>query len=259
MPDIQLLTSNGVDIEKALELFGDISLYNSTLEDFIRDIKPVLEKLKTYKENSDMQKYAIEVHILKSNASYFGFTHLAKLAKQHELESQKNNVFYVVDHYEELINEANKIISLIHEYLGKTLEKNEVSEEIKKDKVILVVDDSNITRSFVQKIFSDQFNVLVATNGHDALQIISNDQNHKIVAVLLDLNMPDMNGFEVLDYFKSNKLFSKIPVSIITSDISNETRNRVFSYGVVDILTKPFNERDIKMVLDKTIYFNEQL
>ena len=71
--------------------------------------------------------------------------------------------------------------------------------------------------------------------------------------------MPEVNGFEVLDYFKANQLFSKIPVSIITGDNSKETRDRVFSYGVVDILVKPFNERDVKLVLDKTIYFNDQL
>ena len=92
-----------------------------------------------------------------------------------------------------------------------------------------------------------------------SINTISNDIEGKIVAVLLDLNMPGVDGFQVLDYFKANNLFSKIPVSIITSDNSIETRNRVFSYGVVDILVKPFNERDVKLVLDKTIYFNDQL
>ena len=71
--------------------------------------------------------------------------------------------------------------------------------------------------------------------------------------------MPGISGYDVLDYFKTNNLFSKIPVSIITSDNSKETRDKVFSYGVVDILVKPFNERDVKQILDKTIYFNDQI
>ena len=71
--------------------------------------------------------------------------------------------------------------------------------------------------------------------------------------------MPGVNGFDVLNYFKTNNLFSTVPVSIITSDNSKETRESVFSYGIVDILVKPFNERDVKQVLDKTIYFNDQL
>ena len=152
-------------------------------------------------------------------------------------------------------------MSLVEQYLGKevTVIRRDKNDVELKDKTILVVDDSNVTRGFVQKIFSEQFNVLIATDGNDAINTISNDIEGKIVAVLLDLNMPGVDGFQVLDYFKANNLFSKIPVSIITSDNSIETRNRVFSYGVVDILVKPFNERDVKLVLDKTIYFNDQL
>ena len=207
-----------------------------------------------------MANYAIEVHALKSDSKYFGFTKLADLAFQHEMESKKNNMFYVVDHYQELVTEADRILSLVEQYLGKEVTVKEEKKDVElKDKTILVVDDSNVTRGFVQKIFSEQFNVLIATDGNDAINTISNDIEGKIVAVLLDLNMPGVDGFQVLDYFKANNLFSKIPVSIITSDNSIETRNRVFSYGVVDILVKPFNERDVKLVLDKTIYFNDQL
>lgn len=260
MKDVSFLTSNGVDIEKALELFGDMNLYNQTLEDFLQEVTPRMERIKKYKETSDMANYAIEVHALKSDSKYFGFTKLADLAFQHEMESKKNNMFYVVDHYQELVTEADRILSLVEQYLGKEVTVKEEKKDVElKDKTILVVDDSNVTRGFVQKIFSEQFNVLIATDGNDAINTISNDIEGKIVAVLLDLNMPGVDGFQVLDYFKANNLFSKIPVSIITSDNSIETRNRVFSYGVVDILVKPFNERDVKLVLDKTIYFNDQL
>ena len=170
-----------------------------------------------------------------------------------------------MDHYDELISEAKRIVVLIEKYMGiesSGIKQEEVvdnSNAILKDKTILVVDDSNVTRNFVQKIFSSQYNCLVATDGNEAINIISNNLNNKIVAVLLDLNMPGLNGFDVLEYFKTNNLFSLIPVSIITSDNSKETRDKVFSYGVVDILVKPFNERDVKLVLDKTIYFNDQL
>ena len=71
--------------------------------------------------------------------------------------------------------------------------------------------------------------------------------------MLLDLNMPNVNGFEVLEYFDKHNLFSKIPVSIVTGDDYRETVDRVFAYPVVDILIKPFNERDIKRIVEKTI------
>ena len=265
MKDVNILVSNGVDVNKALELFGDMEMYNNTLNDFLDEIFNRLERIKKYKEISDMANYAIEVHALKSDSKYFGFTSLAELSYQHEMASKQNNMFYVMDHYDELVKEANKIISTVQKYMGKDIT---VKEEIEllgddsivlKEKTILVVDDSNVTRNFVQKIFSRDFNVLIATDGNEAINIIANNLDHKIVAVLLDLNMPGLNGFDVLNYFKTNNLFSLIPVSIITSDNSKETRDKVFSYGVIDILVKPFNERDIKLGLDKTIYFNDQL
>lgn len=261
MKNAEFLKSNGVDVDKALELFGDMDMYNDTLTDFLSEIGNRLERIKKFKETSDMANYAIEVHALKSDSKYFGFTKLAELAYNHEMESKKNNMFYVMDHYDELLSEANRILSVVKSYRGEEVTDNtqNVSTNEVKDKTILVVDDSNVTRNFVQKIFSSEYNVLIAHDGHDAINYISNNSNHKIVAVLLDLNMPGMNGFEVLDYFKTNNLFSLIPVSIITSDNSKETRDKVFSYGVIDILVKPFNERDVKQVLDKTIYFNDQL
>ncbi len=265
MNDVNWLISNGVDVEKALQLFGNIDMYNNTLHDFLNEVFNHLEKIKKYKEISDMANYAFEIQSLKNDANYFGFTTLADLAAQHENESKKNNMFYVIDHFDEIIKETNRIIRIIQEYLGEevtvhvNLQKNNSNSVILDAKTILVVDDSNITRKFVQKIFSNQFNVLVATDGDEAIDIIANNLNHKIVAVLLDLNMPGTNGYDVLNYFKTNNLFSEIPVSIITSDYSKETRDKVFSYGIIDILIKPFNERDVKMVLDKTIYFNDQL
>ena len=266
MKDVNYLMANGVDVNKALELFGDMEMYNNTLTDFLNEVFNRLERIKKFKEISDMANYAIEVHALKSDSKYFGFTTLAELSYNHEMASKQNNMFYVMDHYDELITEANRIIAIVQQYMGQEVtiapdvEIATTPETIiLREKTILVVDDSNVTRNFVQKIFSKDFNVLIATNGDEAINIINNNLDNKIVAVLLDLNMPGLNGFDVLNHFKNNNLFSTIPVSIITSDNSKETRDRVFSYGVIDILVKPFNERDVKMVLDKTIYFNDQL
>ena len=265
MDNTMILKTNGIDVDKGLELLGDMSMYNSILKEFYDGYYNRMKKIEALKLSSDMANYAIEVHALKSDSKYFGFTKLAELAYNHEMESKKNNMFYIMDHYDELISEAKRIVVLIEKYMGiessgiKQEEVVDSSNIILKDKTILVVDDSNVTRNFVQKIFSSQYNCLVATDGNEAINIISNNLNNKIVAVLLDLNMPGLNGFDVLDYFKTNNLFSLIPVSIITSDNSKETREKVFSYGVVDILVKPFNERDVKLVLDRTIYFNDQL
>ena len=253
MKDVNLLISNGVDINSSLELFGDMETYNETLEDFLASAEEKLQQIQTYKETSDMPNYAILVHSLKSDSKYLGFTKLAELSYQHEMESKANNFNYVYDNYNELMTEANRIVNLVKQYLGKEYKKatNEPAKQpIKiKDKAILVVDDSTLVRNLIQKVFNDEFEVILASDGKEALDFIETNNTDNVLGVLLDLNMPNVNGFEVLEYFKNNNLFTKIPVAIVTGDDSKETVNKAFAYPIVDVLNKPFNERDIKRII----------
>ena len=68
MKDVNFLINNGVNVQKSLELFGDMETYNDTLETFLTDVEDKLSKIKSYKEISDMANYAILVHSLKSDA-----------------------------------------------------------------------------------------------------------------------------------------------------------------------------------------------
>ena len=259
MKDVNLLISNGVDINSSLELFGDMETYNETLEDFLTSAEEKLQQIQTYKETSDMPNYAILVHSLKSDSKYLGFTKLAELSYQHEMESKANNFNYVYDNYNELMTEANRIVNLVKQYLGKEYEKvtNEPAKQpIKiKDKAILVVDDSTLVRNLIQKVFNDEFEVILASDGKEALDFIETNNTDNVLGVLLDLNMPNVDGFEVLEYFKNNNLFTKIPVAIVTGDDSKETVNKAFAYPIVDVLNKPFNERDIKRIVTNIVNF----
>ncbi len=255
MKDVNLLISNGVNIEKSLELFGDMETYNDTLHDFLNEVEGKLAKIKSCKEISDMANYAILVHSLKSDAKYFGFEKLAELAYNHEMESKANNMYYVTDHFDELMTEANRIVALVKQYLGITSGSSStvVKPLVIKDKTILVVDDSNVVRNFVYKIFHDEYDVLIANDGKEALDIIRSNVDDKIVGVLLDLNMPNVDGFQVLDYFKQANLFARIPVAIITGEGTQENVQRAYQYPIVDMLQKPFNEVNVKNIVDKLI------
>ena len=257
MKDVNLLTSNGVNIAQSLELFGDMDMYNETLDEFINGVGQKLADIKRYKEAGDMANYAILVHSLKSDSKYLGFMKLAELSYDHEMKSKANDINYVYENYDSLMAEADRIVKLVSEYAGK--ECNVVVDApkpvVQKDKTILVVDDSTLIRSFIEKVFDDEYNVKMATDGLEAINAINADTEHKIIGMLLDLNMPNVNGFEVLEYFKQNALFTKVPVSIITGDDAKETVEKAFTYPIVDVLAKPFNERDVKRVVEKTIQF----
>ncbi len=255
MKDVNLLISNGVNIEKSLELFGDMETYNDTLHDFLSEVEGKLAKIKTYKETGDMANYAILVHSLKSDSKYFGFEKLAELAYNHEMESKANNMYYVTDHFDELMTEANRIVTLVKQYMG--IATNNTNQAVRplviKDKTILVVDDSNVVRNFVYKIFNSEYDVLIANDGKEALDIIKSNVDDKIVGMLLDLNMPNVDGFQVLDYFKQANLFARIPVAIITGEGTQNNIERAYQYPIVDMLQKPFNEVNVKNIVDKLI------
>ncbi|MEG2250149.1 MAG: Hpt domain-containing protein, partial [Bacilli bacterium] len=95
MKDINILKENGVNVAASLELFGDMETYDETLNDFLESVDQKLSDIKKYKEQVDMPNYAILVHSLKSDSKYLGFTKLADLSYQHELESKNSNIQFV--------------------------------------------------------------------------------------------------------------------------------------------------------------------
>ena len=261
MKDVNILKNGGVNIDKSLELFGDMETYDETLNDFLAEIDDKLANIKKYKEIGDMANYAILVHSLKSDAKYFGFEKLAELAYDHELKSKANDMYYVTDHYDELMTEANRILNIVKVYKGindpsslntASSDNNQSTPSVLTSKTILVVDDSNVVRSFVSKIFSNEYEVVIANDGAEALNLIKANIEH-IECMLLDLNMPNVDGFQVLDYFKENDLFNKVPVAIITGEGSQDNVKRAYTYPIVDMLQKPFNEVNVKNIVDKLL------
>lgn len=270
MKDKNILISNGVDINSGITLLGDINMYNQIMEEFLKSYDNRMALIKKYKEMSDMENYAIEVHSLKSDSKYLGFTSLADVALKHEMASKAGDITSVNNSYNELIDEASRIITVVKNYLASSSSNGVVNINISNNKdiqvispkevqmvtkSILVADDSSIIRDFVKEIFSKDYNILMASNGQEVINIIKSNPNG-IIAVLLDLNMPIVDGFGVLEYFKENNLFSKIPVSIISGASDKDSIDKAFTYPIVDMLNKPFSKENVKNVIEKTINYS---
>lgn len=122
---------------------------------------------------------------------------------------------------------------------------------------IIIADDSPVITNFFSKIFRNEFEVIVAHNGKEVIDIVNQYMNDSLVGLFLDLQMPVMNGFEVLDYFKEHDLFKVVPVSIISGEDTEEGIKRAMSYqGVIDMIQKPFDATSIRAIVDKTITFS---
>lgn len=156
------------------------------------------------------------------------------------------------------INSVFNKVSIDHPELNKAIMSRIASTSSFLKPTILIVDDSSIIRNSLKRIFAEDFNILFAKNGNEAISIIndnvlSSNKENNIVGILLDLVMPVSDGFVVLDYLKSNELFNRIPVAIISGDETKETRRRVYEYDIVDMLEKPFNTNNIRRRIGKII------
>ena len=121
------------------------------------------------------------------------------------------------------------------------------------EKTLVIVDDDPVTCKLLTKTFEDTYKILVANNGQEAIELLEKNNSvtstkgtNKIVGMFLDLNMPVVDGFGVLDYMSSKNLLSKMPVIIISGDYDQQTKDRAYLYRIADVLEKPFNVQVVK-------------
>ena len=121
---------------------------------------------------------------------------------------------------------------------------------------IIVADDSTIIQNIVEKGIGEEYKVLKAKQGKEAINYIIRNKEDNIIGIFLDLTMPEYDGFMVLQYFKNNNLFKKYPVVIISGDDTRATIDKAFRFDIVDMLAKPFSKDNIKIMIEKMKNFN---
>ena len=114
---------------------------------------------------------------------------------------------------------------------------------------ILVVDDSTINNILLQNYLEENnFEVITALNGPDALEILSRE---KVNLVLLDVMMPEFSGFDFLNHLKLKKL--DIPVIIITANVDIDYKDRAFELGAKDYITKPIQFKELTDKINRVL------
>jgi len=103
--------------------------------------------------------------------------------------------------------------------------------------VILVVDDSSLNLESAQKFLGKEYRVAAANSGANAFKYL---ERKKPDLILLDINMPEMDGFQVMEQLQSDERLAQIPVIFLTADNDPETETRCFASGAVDFVKKPF-------------------
>ena len=121
---------------------------------------------------------------------------------------------------------------------------------------LLIDDDFEFNRLMLCDTFSDR-SVIEAENGQRAIEEFELHKD-ELCAVLLDIMMPVMDGFGVLEYLVRNGYIDDIPVFIISADTSDKSLSRAYDLGAADVIAKPFNIRFVRRRIDNIIELYNQ-
>ncbi len=120
-------------------------------------------------------------------------------------------------------------------------------------KSVLIVEDSSTTRAMIKAVIEDMgedFTALEANTGFEALKLLPQERFDLIIT---DINMPDVNGLELINFVKSNPNYHHIPMIIVTTERSNEDRERGLALGASAYVTKPFKSEELQEVIAKVL------
>lgn len=130
--------------------------------------------------------------------------------------------------------------------------KKDALDELRPSEKVLIVDDSDINREILSAILKNQYEIIEAASGEQCIEKIKS-AGEDISLILLDLIMPGMSGFDVLNYLNDNRLIGKIPVITITGDESDNSVREAYEKGVSDYITRPFDARVVYRRVSNTV------
>lgn len=148
---------------------------------------------------------------------------------------------------------AGPVVGTDRESRNSAVAGQTAQEQEREDKPdILIVEDNDMNRLLLSRILESAYTVHTAENGRQALDEIER-LGARLSIVLLDIIMPVMNGFDVLEAMNAGNITDDIPVIMISSNDDAETVRKAFSLGVSDFIGKPYNAGVVKQRVNNTI------
>lgn len=192
--------------------------------------------MKCYQEE-DWENYRILVHALKSTSLSIGAAGLSEQAKALEMAAKEENISYIQENHGKVMADYQNLLSDLDRIIRQPEEERPVEKSGEYGASILVVDDDVMNLQIAEKMLSDGFQVHSVDSGKRALEFLKTQIPD---LVLLDIHMPEMNGFDVLSQMKADSIFGEIPVIFLTADDDRDTEIKGFQAGALDFIKKPF-------------------
>jgi two-component system chemotaxis response regulator CheY len=117
---------------------------------------------------------------------------------------------------------------------------------------ILIVEDSSITRALIKAIIEEiaDFQTVEASSGFEALKLLPTQE---FDLVITDINMPDINGLELINFMKNNSKYMNVPLVIVSTERSEEDKKRGMALGAMAYITKPFKTYELQEIIKQVI------
>ena len=119
-------------------------------------------------------------------------------------------------------------------------------------KTILIVEDSSTTRALIRAVIDElgDFDTVEAATGFEALKMLPQQEYDLIIT---DINMPDINGLELINFVRGNVRYSHVPIIIVSTERSEEDKKRGLALGATAYVTKPFKSVELQEAIQKII------
>jgi len=227
------------------EYMNSINLYDDNGKKIIVVLTSLVKNNKRYVTKNENVSNCLESKLNKMVDS----VSLAIL-KIHNIINNDGNIYSK----EEFINSI--LVSLTTEFpeFTESLNNNVMFFNDSDKSTIMIIDDDKMTCNLIKKVFDKKYDVVIANNGEEAIELLkTGGLKNNISCIFLDLIMPVLDGFSVLDYLNDNNYLSKLPVIIISGNYDKDTRARAYSYQIADMLEKPFNVQVVRHRIDNLI------
>lgn len=226
-----------LDVATGMSYFADSEeFYQEMLQCYLDNSS--YEDIQNCYDKEDWENYRILVHALKSTSLSIGAVELSGQAKEMEMASKESRILDILAGHDAMMKNYGRLMEQIKEALDEPADGPEALVELAEEKAcILVVDDDVMNLRIAEKMLEERYHIECVKSGKEALQFLGKMLPNLI---LLDLHMPEMDGYEVLDYLQSEPKYRDIPVIFLTADNDRETEVKGFRKGAQDFIVKPF-------------------
>jgi len=242
---------------------SDAELWLRLQKSFPAENRGKIKKIRTAIDTGDIKHARLHVHTLKSNAGLIKEYRLQELAAALEEMLEKKQIKGIAPHINHLESELKMVLDKLKPLSAKAAKNAEdKSEEIESKpegnkepekenkKGILIIDDEKSNIIALTHFLREDYSVFVTRDSRDALEMV---EDHRPDIILLDIIMPEMDGYEVISALKKSKKANDIPVVFISGLVSPEAIKKGFSLGASDYITKPFEAAAVKNTVKKLL------